>query len=94
MDYLYKTIFSGLLLLFSASEVLHKTDQYQRDATIDSILHENEDGENESFEPGESEISNFSDYRSVPYIPPQLSRIQQDKINERFQLIRRKGKSE
>ena len=94
MDYLYETIFSGLLLLFSAAEVLHETDQYQTDATIDISLHENGDGGNKSSEPGEAEINNFSDYRSEPYIPPQLSRIQQDKINERFQLIRRKGKSE
>ena len=75
MDYLYETIFSGQLLLFSAGEVLHETDQYQTDATINSGLHENEDGENESLEPGEAEISNFSDYRSAPYIPPQLSGI-------------------
>ena len=75
MDYLYETIFSGLLLLFSADEVLHETDQYQTDATINSGLQENEDGKNESLEPGEAEISNFSDYHSAPYIPPQLSGI-------------------
>ena len=75
MDYLYETIFSGLLLLFSADEVLHETDQYQTDATINSGLQENEDGKNESLEPGEAEISNFSDYCSAPYIPPQLSGI-------------------
>ena len=59
MDYLFETIFSGLLFLFSAGEVLHETDQYQTEATINSGLHENEDGENESLEPGEAEISNF-----------------------------------
>ena len=80
--------------LFSAGEVLHETDQYQTDATIDSSLDENEDDGNESLEPGEAGISNFSDYWSEPYIPPNLSRMQQDKINERFQLIRRKGKCE
>ena len=94
MDYLNETIFSELLALFSADEVLHETDQYQTVATIDSSLHENGDGGNESLEPGETEISNFSEYRSEPYILSQLSRIQQDKINETFQLIRRKGKSE
>ena len=82
------------MVLFSADEVLHETDQYQTVATIDSSLHENGDGGNESLEPGETEISNFSEYRSEPYILSQLSRIQQDKINETFQLIRRKGKSE
>ena len=82
------------MVLFSADEVLHETDQYQTVATIDSSLHENGDGGNESLEPGEAEISNFSEYRSEPYILSQLSRIQQDKINETFQLIRRKGKSE
>ena len=82
------------MVLFSADEVLHETDQYQTAATIDSSLHENGDGGNESLEPGEAEISNFSEYRSEPYILSQLPRIQQDKINETFQLIRRKGKSE
>ena len=82
------------MVLFSADEVLHETDQYQTVATIDSSLHENGDGGNESLEPGEAEISNFSEYRSEPYILSQLSRIQQHKINETFQLIRRKGKSE
>ena len=82
------------MVLFSADEVLHETDQYQTVATIDSSLHENGDGGNESLEPGEAEISNFSEYRSEPYILSQLSRIQQDKINETFQLIRRKSKSE
>ena len=79
---------------FQLVRFLHETDQYQTDATIDSSLDENEDDGNENLEPGEGEISNFSDYRSEPYIPPNLSRIQQDKINERFQLIRRKGKCE
>ena len=93
MDYLNEAMFTELLLLFSAGEVLHEIGQYQTYATIDSSLDENDDG-NESLEPGEAGISNFSDYRSEPYIPPNLSRMQQDKINERFQLIRRKGKCE
>ena len=70
MDYLYEAMFTELLLLFSAGEVLHVTDQYQTDATIDSTLQENEDDGNESLEPAVTEISNFSDYRSEPYIPP------------------------
>ena len=94
MDYLNDAMFTELLLLFSAGEVLHETDQYQTDATIDSSFGENEGDGNESLEPGEEEISNFSDYRSEPYMPSHLSRIQQDTINESFQLIRRKGKCE
>ena len=69
MDYLYETIFMGLLLPLSAGEVLHETDQYQTDATIDSSFRRNGDDGNESLEPGEVEISNFSNYRSEPYIP-------------------------
>ena len=94
MDYLNEAMFTELVLLFSAGEVLHETDQYQTDTTIDSSLDGNEDDGHESLEPGEAGISNFSYYRSEPYIPPNLSRIQQDKINERFQLIRHKGKCE
>ena len=84
MDYLYEAMFTELLLLFSAGEVLHGTDQYQTDATIDSTLPKNDDDGNESLEPAVAEIRNFSDYRSEPYIPPQLSRIKYDRINERF----------
>ena len=71
-----------------------KSYHLDRNQSIDFRCKENEDDGNESLEPGETEISNFSDYRSEPYIPPQLSRMQQDKINERFQLIPRKRKCE
>ena len=73
MDYLYEAMFTELLLLFSAGEVLHGTDQYQTDATIDGTLQENDDDGNESLEPAVTEIHNFSDYLSEPYLPPQLS---------------------
>lgn len=61
MDYVNKTVFTEPLLLFSAGDVLHETDQYQTDVTIDSSLDENEDDGNEILESGEAEISNFSD---------------------------------
>lgn len=82
------------MLLFSVDEViLHETDLFQTDATVNSSLDYEDDG-SESLGPGETEISNFSYYRNEPYIPPHFTRIQENQINERFQLIRCKSKCE
>ena len=47
----------------------------------------------DELEPGETEVPNYIDYRDPPYISPQLTPNQQKEINERFNLMRCKGKS-
>ena len=82
------------MLLFSVDEIiLLEIDQYQIDATSNSSLDYEDDG-NESLEPGGAKISNFSDYCNEPNIPPHLTRIEEDHINERCRLIRCQGKCE